>query len=268
MTILLTNDDGYFSKGIIELQKYLKNHLGKMLRQEVKIIIVAPMNEKSSCGHGLSITSPLKLIQKESDIYALDDGSPSDCVYVAINSKLCSPNLIISGINIGSNIGEDTVYSGTVGGAMEGALRGIPSIAISQLINRKYEGRISYNFDVACEFVCNIAAKILKNTPNVFKERKFLNINIPDSETKVQGSKITHLSYRIYSNGLSKFVSPRKEDYYWIGLNPLKCSSRDTKCNFQSDYDALNSGFISITPLKIDMTNYDDLDFFKEYITQ
>lgn len=130
--ILITNDDGYQSPGLLALQSAL-SPLGH-------IMIVAPASEKSACGHGMTLTRPLRFVEIEDDFYKLEDGSPTDCVYLSLNALYQEgfmPDLIVSGINIGSNMGEDISYSGTASAAMEGVLHGIPSIAISQVLQDK-----------------------------------------------------------------------------------------------------------------------------------
>ena len=129
--ILVTNDDGYEANGLLSLVEALKELEG------VKVTVVAPANEKSACGHSLTLVRPLRFIGVEDDFFKLDDGTPSDCVYLALSTIFVDkkPDLLISGINRGSNMGEDITYSGTAAGAMEGVLHNIPSIAISQVMD-------------------------------------------------------------------------------------------------------------------------------------
>ena len=247
--ILLTNDDGFDSKGLLALKDAL-SPLGRVL-------VVAPASEKSACGHGLSITKPLRFVRIDDDFYKLDDGTPTDCVYLALNAMYKEgkrPDLIVSGINIGSNMGEDVTYSGTVAGAMEGAIAGISSIAISQLVSDKNLAQ-SNDFTLAKKVIADLASKILECNP--LPPRRFLNINIPNTTT-FKGYKTTELGIRLYGNDAKLSRNPRGEEYYWLGVHPLEWEERSRK--ILSDFNATKQGYVSITPLSINLTSYDDLD--------
>lgn len=303
--IFITNDDGYISKGFTEL----RDALSKIAR----VIAVAPANEKSACGHGLSVQKPLELIKIENDFYKLDDGNPSDCVYVGMrrlfnfnaesanldskNAKSIEsnstqhakitelrldstlplkPNLIISGINIGSNMGEDTTYSGTVAGAMEGAIHGIPSIAISQFIRDDFSEDFKMakrDFSLGLEFIVSLADKILKDEYKI-SHRKFLNVNVPAiSPLECKGVKVTQLGYRLFNGGLASFESPRRHTFNYMAMNPFRFHERDNANNAYftsdayklrdmdiiSDFEALRRGYISVTPMQLDSTSYEDI---------
>ncbi len=245
--ILITNDDGYESIALKALVGALQG-LGR-------IIAVAPASEKSACGHGLTLTRPLRFIKVSEDFYKLDDGTPADCVYLALNTLGITPNLIISGINIGSNMGEDVTYSGTVAGAMEGAIREIPSIALSQIVDDKNEVFES-DFALAKEVSRDLVEKILNGTFPL-TGRKLLNVNIPKvKKDAYKGVKITQLGYRIYGNDAHLRRNPRGEEYYWLGLHPLAWNERVEN---NSDFSAVFAGYTSITPIMLDMTSYDDI---------
>ena len=149
--ILITNDDGYESEGLLALADAVRG-LGQ-------VSIVAPASEKSACGHSLTLTRPLRFVRVGDDFYKLDDGTPSDCVYLALNSMFeeAKPDIILSGINKGSNMGEDITYSGTASAAMEGALQGVPSIAFSHVYNASAE----YDFASAAKIAASIVQKVL-----------------------------------------------------------------------------------------------------------
>ena len=266
-TILITNDDGYISKGLIDLVE--------SLRDMANIVVVAPANEKSACGHGLCVSKPLDLIKIKDNFYKLDDGSPTDCVYVALCELFPSrkPDLIISGINIGSNMGEDTTYSGTVAGAMEGAIHGIPSIAISQCVHDNYgeEDKIANrDFSLATLVVKNIANDIL-TSKLIINDRKFLNINVPQiPKDTCKGVKITHLGVKLFNPSISQIHSPRGKTYHWIGFNKASWSRRDNSGNAYlrdysgeliSDFEAITDGYISITPMQLDLTDYEMMKY-------
>lgn len=251
--ILITNDDGYDSRGLLALKDAL-SPLGRVL-------VVAPAREKSACGHGLTITRPLHFIKIDDDFYKLEDGTPTDCVYLALNAIYENkPDLVVSGINIGSNMGEDVTYSGTIAGAMEGVIAGIPSIAISQLVPDKNLAK-EYDFSLAQEVAYDIAQKVLQNNP--LKERKFLNVNIPDAK-KSKGYKITELAWRIYGNDVKLGRNPRGQEYYWLGTHPLEWKERSSE--ILSDCAATTQGYVSITPLSVNLTSYDDLKDLKEWL--
>lgn len=258
--ILITNDDGFESPAL--------NALADALKPLAKITVVAPASEKSACGHGLTLTKPLRFIKVKDDFYKLDDGTPSDCVYLALNALFDKkPDLVISGINIGSNMGEDVTYSGTVAGAMEGAIQGVNSIAISQLVDDKNLA-FSYDFSLACEISAQIVKKILEDSFPLNK-RKLLNINIPNvKKSQYKGIKITNLGYRIYGNDAHIHRNPRGEEFYWLGLHPLNWNERENKqknSNIESDFKAVFEGYTSITPILLDLTSYEDLKTLQDF---
>jgi 5'-nucleotidase len=256
--ILITNDDGYESKGLIALANALKP-LGD-------VTIVAPTTEKSACGHSLTVTKPLKFIRVDDDFFKLDDGTPSDCVYLALNAlfdKTKQPDLIVSGINIGANLGEDITYSGTAGGAMEGTLHGIPSFAISQYYDNGRESLEILGYELAAKTAHDLAKKILESALPLDK-REFLNVNVPPIKIEeCKGYKVTRGGVRAYDTGVLINKNPRGEEYYWIGVESL---TWQRELDEKSDIYALNQGFISLTPIKIDMTAHEKIEKLKEWI--
>lgn len=253
-TILITNDDGYESIGL--------KALISSLQDIARILIVAPASEKSACGHGLTLTKPLRFVKISDDFYKLDDGTPSDCIYLALNTFGIKPDLIISGINIGSNMGEDVTYSGTVAGAMEGAIREIPSLAISQIVDDKAMVFDS-DFALAKEVVRDLVEKIFDSTFPL-NGRKLLNVNIPKTtKSHYKGIKITQLGYRIYGNDAHLHRNPRGEEYYWLGLHPLAWNER---ADNNSDFKAVLDGYTSITPIMLDLTSYNDIKTMESWI--
>ena len=251
--ILITNDDSFEAKGLEILTEAVKD-LGE-------IYIIAPAHPKSACAHSLTITKPLKFIKLDKNFYKLDDGTPSDCIYLSFeelfNGK--KPDLVISGINHGANMGEDITYSGTAGGAMEGALHSIPSIAISQVLKSYDEIPSELNWENAKKTTKEIVIKILENKITI-PHRHILNINIPNTK-KIKGIKPTKLGYRLYGNDTHAHLNPRGEKYYWIGLHPLAFKEEKG-----TDFDAIKNGFVSITPVKLDMTGYEALEKLKNEI--
>ncbi|MBU0721384.1 5'/3'-nucleotidase SurE [bacterium] len=254
--ILVTNDDGYEAKGLLSLVQALRE------LEEVEVTVVAPANEKSACGHSLTLVRPLRFISVGDDFYKLDDGTPSDCVYLSLHSMFdaCKPDLLISGINRGSNMGEDITYSGTAAGAMEGVLHDVPSIAISQVMDfTNPEG----DFSLACKTIKELVLKI-KGGSFPLPHREFLNINIP-SEIEDAQIKVTYAGYRCYGNDAHLHRNPRGEEHYWLGLHPLEFRARDVEHDM-SDYEAIAAGYISITPIQLDMSAYKSIKQLQEWI--
>jgi len=249
--ILITNDDGFESPGLLALAEALKP-LGK-------VTIVAPTTEKSACGHSLTLTRPLNFIKEGENFYKLDDGTPSDCVFLALNKlfKEQKPDIVISGINIGSNMGEDITYSGTASAAMEGVLQGIPSIAISQVYAEHGKSIDEHGYTLAQEGIAELVKTIFSKTFPL-PPRKFLNVNIPPIESKTcKGFKVTRAGNRLYAHNAQVHHNPRGKEYYWIGLPEL--GWMETKGHI-TDFEAINEGYISVTPVHLDMTSYEDIE--------
>ncbi len=254
--ILVTNDDGYEAKGLLCLVDALRE------LEDVEVTVVAPANEKSACGHSLTLTRPLRFVGIEENFFKLEDGTPTDCVYLSLSAIFQGhkPNLVVSGINRGSNMGEDITYSGTAAGAMEGVLHGIPSIAISQVMDfTNPKG----DFTLAQKTIKKIVTKI-RQEKFPLPEREFLNINIPPDveDTEI---KITYAGYRVYSNEADVHSNPRGEQHYWLGLHPLNFRPRKG-VNGMSDYEAIRDGFISITPIMLDLSAYKSMQTLEEWL--
>ena len=254
--ILVTNDDGYEAKGLLSLITALRE------LDDVKVTVVAPANEKSACGHSLTLVRPLRFVSVDDDFYKLDDGTPSDCVYLSLSTiyKDEKPDLLISGINRGSNMGEDITYSGTAAGAMEGVLHDIPSIAISQVMDfTNPDG----DFSLAQKTIQQIVTKI-REAAFPLPAREFLNINIPPEIQSAQ-MRVTYAGYRHYANDSHLHRNPRGEEHYWLGLHPLNFSKREG-VDGMSDYEAIKAGFISVTPIMLDLSAYKSMQRLEEWI--
>jgi 5'-nucleotidase len=254
--ILVTNDDGYEANGLLELIKALKTIDG------VHVTVVAPANEKSACGHSITLARPLRFVGVDDDFFKLDDGTPSDCVYLSLASIFADkkPDLLISGINRGSNMGEDITYSGTAAGAMEGVLHNIPSIAISQVMDfTDPEG----DFELAGDFIRDLVVKI-KDGSFPLPKREFLNINIP-FDKKQADAKVTYAGYRHYANDAHAHRNPRGQEFYWLGLHPLDFSPRENQKGM-SDYEAVEAGYISITPIMLDLSAYKSMEGLESWL--
>ena len=254
--ILVTNDDGYEAKGLLTLVEALRK------LDDVEVTVVAPANEKSACGHSLTLIRPLRFVSVGDDFYKLDDGTPADCVYLSLSTMFEDekPDLLVSGINRGSNMGEDITYSGTAAGAMEGVLHDVPSIAISQVMDFTNPNG---DFSLASKTIKEIVSKI-KNGEFPLPKREFLNINIPAEKQEAE-MKVTYAGYRHYANDSHLHRNPRGEEYHWLGLHPLAFSPRDG-VDGMSDYEAIKAGYISITPIMLDMSAYKSMDRLKNWL--
>jgi 5'-nucleotidase len=259
--ILLTNDDGFDAIGL--------KALIKALSPIAKLTIVAPAKNKSACGHSLTLDRPLRMVSVDDDYYKVDDGTPTDCVFISLNNLFkegYKPDLVISGINIGANMGEDITYSGTAAAAMEATLQGIPAIAISQVCNDKCEDiNNEWDFALAKKTIVAITKKIFKKEFPL-TNRRFLNINIPPIKVDdCKGFKITKAGYRVYGNDTHRHLNPRGEEFYWIGLHPLIWERSE---NLDCDFEAIKGNFISISPIMLDMTSYDDITNLNDWIKE
>jgi 5'-nucleotidase len=231
--ILVTNDDGIYSEGL--------RKLATALRELGEVAIVAPDREQSAASHALTLNRPLRLLQIEENEWIVD-GTPSDCVNLAILKlfKDQRPDLIVSGINFGPNLGDDVTYSGTISAAFEGALLNVPSIALSALVGAHF------SFDRCAAFAAELTRVALEQHRD---PRIILNVNFPNGE--FEGVRITKLGQRVYSEGIIERLDPRGRKYYWIGGEPPVWHPGEG-----TDFEAVQSGFVSITPLHLDLTHH------------
>tara|TARA_A100001037_G_scaffold306676_1_gene353919 strand:- start:2813 stop:3577 length:765 start_codon:yes stop_codon:yes gene_type:complete len=235
--ILITNDDGIESKGLEALYDAASTF--------GDVYVFAPSSNQSATGHSLTLTRPLRVKEIRKHWFSVD-GTPTDCVNVALNGFLedRTPDLILSGINIGTNLGDDVTYSGTIAAAMEGTLLGISSVAISQ----DCEEKTSTDFGLAKKSIIFLAQKILNEK---LPPRVFLNINVPNiSEEGCLGIQITSQGKRVYGDRIVKRKDPRGTDYFWIGGDKLNSRNEPN-----TDFAAIESNQISITPVKMDLTD-------------
>jgi len=242
--ILVTNDDGIDSEGLIALANVLKA-LGR-------VIIVAPDRQQSAVSHALTLHRPLRITKIKDDFYSID-GTPTDCVNLSINGLLeVRPNLVVSGINDGANMGDDMFYSGTVAAAREAALLRVSAFAIS--VEMETKKGLTFLFKPAANFAKKFAKYILKNP---LEPQVYFNVNMPNlPEKKIRGVKVTRQGKRIYGGeSIIHKKDPRGRDYFWIGgadvgYEPLG----------NSDIEAVYGGYISVTPLYLDMTHYPSIE--------
>ncbi len=241
--LLVTNDDGVHSAGLIALYRAMKN-LGDAY-------VVAPDRERSAAGHSLTLHRPLRATEIRDRVFSIN-GTPTDCVTLGINKLLPEkPSLIVSGINKGANLGDDITYSGTVSAAIEGTIFGIPSIAFS-LPSDKH-----YFFDTASEVAAQIASFVLEHS---LPYDTLLNVNIPNVRREfLRGVRFTRQGKRVYDGAILETFDPWGEKHFWIGGGkPYWERGEDT------DMDAVQANFISVTPIHLDLTNYDALSYFRE----
>ena len=243
MLALLTNDDGINAKGLLALKRELSK-IGQ-------VWVVAPDREQSATSHSLTLQYPLRINKIAEKFYSVD-GTPTDAVMLAVHAILKRrPDILISGINHGPNLGDDVSYSGTVAAAMEGAILNIPSISVSNVNwNPKH-------FESAAKFVRKLAKFVLKNG---LPKDTFLNVNIPDKKHVVRRFKITRLGKRVYNDVVIEKIDPRGKNYFWIGeQNSIWEKEEDT------DFAAIQKGYVSITPLHLDMTDYEAMEQIKRW---
>jgi 5'-nucleotidase len=237
--ILVTNDDGVYSPGV--------QILAKRLRELDQVVIVAPDRERSAAGHSMTLHRPLLIEEIKESVFSVN-GTPTDCVNIAVKGLLKeTPRLVVSGINKGPNLGDDVTYSGTVAGAIEAIILGIPAIAVS------LAARENFRFAEAAEVACAAAARIFEQG---LAAGTLLNINVPNlplSETR--GVRITRLGKRIYHQMTVERVDPRGKKYYWIGGG-----EPDWEREEGTDFDAVDRKMVSITPLHLDLTDYSSFD--------
>jgi len=239
VNILVTNDDGILAPALQALKAQL-SPLGR-------VVIVAPDRDQSATSHSLTLHRPFRIQRHDTDVYSVD-GTPTDCVVCAWYGLLdMKPDLVISGINHGPNMGEDVFYSGTVAAAIEGAMQGALAVSVS-LVTRQLT-----DFLEPAAFVGRLARQVMERG---LPRRRLLNVNIPFRPwTEVRGVAITRLGSRVYRDTLVRKVDPRGRDYYWIGgEDPVWDPSPG------SDFNAVHEGWISVTPLKLDLTDEPAVD--------
>ncbi|MDT8440820.1 MAG: 5'/3'-nucleotidase SurE [Desulfuromonadales bacterium] len=234
MLILATNDDGITSPGLTVLAEHLRA-LGR-------VVVVAPDRERSAIGHALTLHAPLRAEPAGDDRWAIS-GTPTDCVSLGIHGLLkMRPDLVVSGINRGANMGDDLTYSGTVAAAMEATLMGVPSIAISLAGDRF----AAADFVSAARTAVELASLVAQHA---LPADTFLNVNVPAGETR--GIRLTRQGKRVYQDAVVHNQDPRGRSYYWIGAGELGFHDLEG-----TDFHAVQRGYVSLTPLHLDLTNY------------
>src|SRR5882762_412941 len=232
--ILLTNDDGIHSDGLVTLER--------ALREIGEVFVVAPAAEMSGASHSLTLARPLRIRAIDERHWTVD-GTPTDCVTLALHKILKDdelPDVCVSGINHGGNLGDDATYSGTVAGALEATILGVQGIAVSLV------ARENFDFTEAARFALMAVRKILSEG---LPEGTLLNMNVPLAEIK--GVKITRQGIKNARPVITEHIDPRGKPYFWIGEKYFRSNAEDG-----TDYRAIEQGYISVTPLKSDMTDH------------
>ncbi|MCH7774979.1 MAG: 5'/3'-nucleotidase SurE [Gemmatimonadetes bacterium] len=245
MKILISNDDGILARGLEILEQ--------ACRKVGDVTVVAPDREQSASSHSLTMTRPLRPVKRADGRYQVD-GTPTDCVLLALETILDHrPDIVFSGINHGSNMGEDVLYSGTVAAAMEGLSVGIPGVAMS------FAGVKLELIETQFDWIAKLTSDICR--VDDFPRETLLNVNLPPIPgSEVKGIRVTKLGRRVYSDSLTRMNDPWGRDMFWIGAGKSSWSGDE-----DSDFRAVEEGYISVTPLHLDLTQYDQLDTVRSW---
>lgn len=248
MRILISNDDGYQAPGIVVLAEAIR-------RLSDKVTVIAPERDRSAASSSLTVRNPLRVF-KGSNGFLYVNGTPSDCVHLAVTGLLDEdPDMVISGINAGANMGDDVIYSGTVAAAIEGRFLGYPAVAISICsTNPKY-------YETAARVACELVAKIDDHS---LPTDSILNVNVPDVPWEsLTGWQVTRLGNRHRAERMVPAADPRGQPIYWIGA-----AGPEQDAGPGTDFHAVNANAVSITPLKIDLTRYEHLEPLKAWLNK
>jgi 5'-nucleotidase len=245
MHILISNDDGYLAQGI--------NALSAALRPYAQVSVVAPDKNRSAASNSLTLDMPLRATPCDTGFVRVD-GTPTDCVHLAITGLLESePDMVFAGINHGANLGDDVLYSGTVAAATEGRFLGLPAIAIS------LAGSDPKHFDTAAHVAVNLLRKIQAHP---LPDDTLLNVNVPDVPVdELKGYQSTRLGQRHKAEAVIRSSDPRGHVIYWVGP-----PGSEQDAGPGTDFDAIRNGYVSITPLQLDLTRYDRLDGLRDWL--
>ena len=246
--ILLSNDDGYFSVGLAALRAELAKF--------ATVTVVAPDRNRSGASNSLTLDSPLRVQQIDANTYSVN-GTPTDCVHVAITGLLdAEPDMVVSGINQGANLGDDVLYSGTVAAAMEGRFLGLPAIALSLVL------KDGGNYLAAAATARRLIEPLIGDRP--LPRDTILNVNVPDLPLEsLQGIKTTRLGFRHKSEPVIKARDPKQQPIYWVGP-----AGAGQDAGPGTDFHAIESGYVSVTPLKIDLTDHSAMVSIDEWLKQ
>ena len=246
MRILLSNDDGYFAPGIA--------CLAEALAEVAEITVVAPERDRSGASNSLTLDRPLSLRRAANGFYYVN-GTPTDCVHLAVTGMLDElPDMVVSGINHGANMGDDTIYSGTVAAATEGFLLGVPSIAISLC------SKAGAHFDTAARVARELVERLQRQA---IREPLLLDVNVPNVPyEQLQGTLVTHLGKRHKAEPVVRTLTPRNETVYWVGA-----AGEAQDAGEGTDFHAVKNNRVSITPLQIDLTHDAQLPVVRNWLS-
>jgi 5'-nucleotidase len=245
MQILISNDDGYFAPGLA--------CLAQAVATVADVVVVAPERNRSGASNSLTLDRPLNLRKAQNGFYYVN-GTPTDCIHLAVTGMLdTQPDMVISGINSGANMGDDTIYSGTVAAATEGFLLGIPSIAVS------LAGGESVYYETAARVVVDLVLRFQKNT---HAHPWLLNVNVPDiPHDQLQGMSVTRLGKRHKAEPVVRASNPHGETVYWVGA-----AGKAQDAGEETDFYAVHNKRVSVTPLQMDLTQYSQLDAVRGWL--
>jgi 5'-nucleotidase len=243
--ILVSNDDGYFAPGI--------TLLAEALRQLGEVTVVAPERDRSGASNSLTLDRPLTVRRAPNGFFSVN-GTPTDCVHIAVTGLLdFTPDVVVSGVNLGANMGDDTIYSGTVAAAVEGYLLGIPSVAVS------LASKAGEHFETAIGVALKMVERLSRQP---FGEAVLLNVNVPDiAPAQLGAMEVTRLGKRHKAEPVVKLQTPRGETAYWIGPAGAAADAGPG-----TDFHAVESGRVSVTPLRMDLTHGSQLARAKEWL--
>ncbi|MCK5355196.1 MAG: 5'/3'-nucleotidase SurE [Methyloprofundus sp.] len=245
MHILLSNDDGYLARGLIAL--------AEGLQEFAEVSVVAPDKNRSAASNSLTLEMPLRAYQAANGFIKVD-GTPTDCVHLAITGLLeTEPDMVFAGINHGANLGDDVLYSGTVAAATEGRFLGLPAVAISMVSSNPQ------HFDTAVKVAGKILQRLLDQP---LAKDILLNVNVPDLPwSEIKGFQATRLGQRHKAEPVIKSQDPRGQLIYWVGP-----PGAEQDAGPGTDFYAVSQGYVSVTPLQLDLTRYDALDTLKDWL--
>ena len=240
MLILCTNDDGYLARGL--------QVLSEAARALGEVHVVAPDREQSATSHSLTMHVPIRARRVGENVHSVT-GTPTDCVFLAVQELLPRrPDFVLSGVNHGMNMGEDVLYSGTVSAAMEATVFGVPAVAIS------YAGRDGKHLDAYAPLLARLLPQLVRE--GGFPPETLLNVNLPGIDpAEVKGVKVTRLGRRVFSDSYIRGTDPSGRPYYWIGGGSIEWATEEG-----TDFAAIDAGYVSVTPLHLDLTNHRLID--------
>ena len=249
MELLISNDDGIEATGI--------RVLADSMRELGGVTIVAPDKNRSGASNSLTLDAPIRIKELEAGVYRVS-GTPTDCVHVALTGLLDEdPDIVVSGINAGANLGDDVIYSGTVAAAMEGRFLGYPAVALSLVFN---EGQQRHHYETAGEAAIRMVNQLQKDP---LPADTILNVNVPDCPwSEIRGFEVTRLGHRHRAEPVIKTTDPRGREMYWIGP-----AGAEQDAGPGTDFDAVRRKFISVTPIHVDLTRYQALEQVAGWVT-